>query len=153
MSTTGLIQTDANWNLSAPSGNLNLNYNTITRQSPTINRVISNGVVNQVDLILTDSITTEGIYFVTVVGDFSSTPWNFRWAFFIPLGTTALVGGSLGQFDAVAVPAFHAQNGVTYNVTLTHLTVGTNYQRPGLRMYFNNNISSGSITVKAYRFV
>jgi len=153
MSTTGLIQTDANWNLSAPSGNLNLNYNTITRQSPTIHRVINNGIVNQVDLILTDSITTEGIYLVTVVGDFSSTPWNFRFSFFVPLGITALVGGTLGFFGVVAVPGFHAQNGTGYTVGVTHLTVGTNYQRPGLRMYFNNNISSGSITVKAYRFV
>lgn len=154
MSVTGLIQTDANWKLEAPSGSMVLNYNTLLRESPQYSRAFSPGAGNTFVLINNNDITVDGIYLLTIVVDFPSTPWNLSYAAFVPLGFTGLTSITTNLSETFnAMPSYHAQNGVSFQFNFTYNTIGSNYERPGLTLKTINGFSAGTWYIKAYRYV
>lgn len=154
MSTTGLIQTDANWNLNAPAGNLVLNYNVLNREAPQYSASFSTGVGSSYVIINTNDITQQGIYLLTISATMSSTPWRLSYSAFVPLGyqgLTSILSSYTERFNGLV--SFHAQNGVSYDLQFRYNTIGTNYHRPGLTITTSNNCSAGSWVVQCYRIV
>lgn len=153
MSTTGIIQTDANWNLTS-SGYLRLNYSNLTRTNPQYTKTITFGTAtNGFTLFSNNEITDAGIYLLTIQGDFNSTPWVLRFAAYIPMGYQQLANGQQSSFQAPHLHSLHADNGINFLLFFEYLTVTTNYHCPGLRMTTLNNCNPGTIIVKMYKIV
>lgn len=154
MSITGLIQTDANWKLEAPSGSMVLNYNALLRQSPQYSRTFSPGAGSTFVLINNNDITVDGIYLLTIAANFPSTPWSLSYAAFVPLGFTGLTSITTALYETFnAMPSYHAQNGVSFGFYFTYNPIGSNYERPGLTLLTFNSFSAGAWYIKAYRYV
>lgn len=152
MSTSGIISTSGQWILTPSGGYVKFNYSAITRSAPQFSKTVSiAGGSNIWTLLNVDDVTTEGIYLITVYGDFSSTPWNLRQSFFAPMGYTRLVNSSVQYTPLSGIYSIHADNGGSFLPKYYYSNVSSNYQRSGLIMFTNSNLNSGSITIKLYR--
>lgn len=153
MSTTGLINTDTNWNLDARPGSLILNYSNLSRVDPYLTKSLSNSAgATSFQLFNNNEVTAAGIYLCTVAGAFNSTPWVFKLSFWLPMGQK-LTGGFENNQYTNALHNLHADNGVLFYWTIKYNTVSTNYDWPGVQLNLigAGSCAAGSMTVNLYK--
>lgn len=150
MSTTAIINTSGNYQIDKSFA---LNYSQLTRSAPLYSKTINFTVPNnEVNLFNVNEVTVAGTYMLIVIGDFTSSPWNLRGTYIIPLGHAQLAGGFNSVSPSVGVTSIHADNGWAYDYfRIGYIPPGTNYQTPGLKFYASANFQTGTFTAKLYK--